>query len=309
MGARSHLAAGLVAVAAAGALLSCGGGGNATTERTPAADAASLARKAFGRNPAARSGRIDGSIRITVKGVAAYREPVTMSVNGPYRHRPGSTLPDYAIDMGVRDRGVTLTSLGGRSYVSLGSTGYEIPAAARRGLVASSAKGHNGLTRTLEQFGIAPWRWEIDKRVGPTETVDGVPSVRVDTGVDVAAVLRDANTLAGLLDSLGLARANALPAQIPAAARRVLATSVTSAKGTSWIGRKDGVMRRARMTIAFKIGKSQRPRVGGISALTVAAAIRVTDVGTAPRIRAPETLSPFSSFELALEALAEDARR
>jgi len=41
-------------------------------------------------------------------------------------------LPDYAVELGARDNGVGLTALRGRSYVSLGSTGYALPAEVRR---------------------------------------------------------------------------------------------------------------------------------------------------------------------------------
>lgn len=311
MGIRPRSAVGLAALATALGVAGCGGdGGNAdrsATKAESANDPAALAKRAFGPNAAAATGRIDGGVTITVKGVRGFAEPVTTSISGPYRHRKGSALPDYAIDMGVRDRGVTLTSLRGRSYLSLGTTGYEIPATVRRRLVRSAAKGRNGLTRTLEQFGVAPWRWEIDKRVAGTERIAGVQTAKVQTGVDVGRVLRDANTLAGLLGALGLARANGLPSEIPPDARRVLARSVTAAKGASWIGLADGVMRRAAMTIDFRIAPDERARVGGISSMKVAGRVEITEVGRRQTIQAPASLAPFSTLQDAFDALAEDA--
>lgn len=301
-------AAGLAVLGATLGLLACGGPGDSrsgSTASAPAATPAGLAKKAFGPNRTARSGRIDGKVTIAVTGVPGYREPITTSISGPFSYRKDAALPDYAIDMSVRDRGVTLTSLRGRSFLVLGTTGYELPAAIRRRLARSSAKGRNGLTRTLEQFGVAPWRWEIDKRVGAVQTVNGVRSVRVDTGVQVGRVLRDANTLAGLLGALGLARANALPAEIPPDARRILVRSVAAAAGTSWIGLQDGVMRRAAMSIRFAIAPAGRARLHGISALTVSGQVDVTDVGRPQQIEAPGSLAPFSSLKVAFDALAE----
>lgn len=304
---RRRCAAGLAALAAAIGPAACGGDEGGSSTAAPAGDPAALAKRAFGPNAAAAMGRIDGTVQITVRGVPRFAQAVTAGVRGPFRHRPGRALPDYALDLSVRGNGVTLTSLRGRSYVGLGTAGYEIPRAARRRLVRAARKGRNGLTRTLEQFGIAPWRWEIDKRVGGLERVDGVRTVRVDTGVDVGRVLRDANRLAGLLGSLGLAQANGLPAEIPPAARRILARSVQAAKGASWIGVDDGVMRKASMTIDFAIPQAQRARLGGIASMRVAARVAVTAVGSSPRIDAPASLAPYSSFKLALDALAEAA--
>lgn len=314
MGIRPRSAVWLAAFATALGVGGCGGGGGGDGDDGASAkpadratEPAGLARRAFGPNAAAATGRIDGGVTITVKGVRGFGEPVTTRISGPYRHRKGSALPDYAIDMGVRDRGVTLTSLRGRSYLSLGTTGYEIPGSVRRRLVRSAAKGRNGLTRTLEQFGVAPWRWEIDKRFAGTEQVAGVQAAKVQTGVDVGRVLRDANTLAGLLGALGLARANGLPSEIPPAARRVLARSVTAAKGTSWIGLADGVMRRAAMTIDFRIAQDERAQVGGISSVKVAGRVAITEVGRRQTIEAPASLAPFSTLQETFDALADEA--
>ena len=312
MGARPRSAVWLTAFATALGVAACGGGGGgaddtSATEAPSSNDPAALAKRAFGPSAAAATGRIDGGVTITVKGVRGFGEPVTTSISGPYRHRRGSSLPDYAIDMGVRDRGVTLTSLRSRSYLSLGTTGYEIPRGIRRRLVRSAAKGRNGLTRTLEQFGVAPWRWEIDKRFAGTERIAGVQTAKVETGVDVGRVLRDANTLAGLLGALGLARANGLPSEIPPAARRVLVRSVAAAKGASWIGLADGVMRKAAMTIDFKVPKGKRGQVGGISSVKVAGGVEITEVGRRQTIDAPTSLAPFATLQDAFDALADDA--
>lgn len=312
MGDRARPVVWLATLATALGLLACGGGDDddaSTDAPNPANEPAALAKRAFGPNAAAATGRIDGGVTVTVRGVRGFGEPITTSISGPYRYRNGSSLPDYAIDMGVRDRGVTLTSLRGRSYLSLGPAGYEIPRSVRRRLVRSAAKGRNGLTRTLEQFGVAPWRWEIDKRVAGTERIGGVQTARVETGVNVGRVLRDANTLAGLLGALGLARANGLPSVIPPEARRILVRCVMSAKGASWIGLADGVMRKAAMTINFAIPKAKRAQLGGISSVKVAGAIEITEVGMRQTIDAPRSLAPFSTLQDAFDALAEDAAR
>ena len=303
----------LLALLAAVSLASCGGGSDendgARQAAEPAQDVAALARQAFGPNKKARSGRIDGRIDITVKGARGFREPVALSMSGPYRGRQGAALPDYAIDLSVGDRGVGLSSVHGRSFVILGTTGYEVPAQVRRRLARSAARGANSLMRMLDQFGIAPWRWETNKRLGATEQVDGVPTVRVDTGVDVDRFLRDANTFAGVLSSLGVARANGLPRRIPDSARRILAASVRSAKGASWIATSDGVMRKAGLTIDFAIPQRRRARIGGISSVKVVAQVLVSEVGSTPKIAAPRTLEPFASLQVAFDALAEDVQR
>jgi hypothetical protein len=303
-----RVASALGVLAAALLVASCGGDAKdsgAAGEAKGAVDVAALGKRAFGPNANARSGRIDGEIEITLGGVPRFAEPFSITNSGVFSYRKGAALPDYALDVGVRDNGVTLTSVGGRSYVSIGSTGYEVPAAVRRRLVRTSARGRNGLTRTVEQFGISIGRWETNKRPGPTEVLDGVQTRRVDTGVNVGRVLRDTNILAGLMSSLGIARAVGLPSEIPPAARRILVRSVRSSKGASWIGVRDGVLRKAGLTIVFAIPKAKRAALGGISSAKVVASVNITDVGRPQTIAKPSPLGNYADFQLGLDALAD----
>ena len=238
-------------------------------------------------------------------------EQFSAGVSGPFRLRRDASLPDYDLEIGARDYGVGLTSVGGRSYVSLGSTGYALPPAVRRRLVRSAGQGCNGLTRTLEQFGIAPWRWETDRVAAGTGRLDGVAVRHVTTGADVGRILRDANTLLGFMRSLGITRAIGLPDEIGPAARRVIVGSVTSFAGESWIGTQDKVLRRAGFRMTFVVPRAQQAAVGGITRGTVVGRLDVTQVGRRQRIAAPATIGPFADFAVGLDALgdAQDARR
>jgi hypothetical protein len=307
---RALLRLGLPLLAAL-AFTACGGGsGSGARHATsaPTRDADALVKQAAGRNRAARSGRIDAEITFDLKGAAGFAKPFSTTLSGAFRVRNGSALPDYEIDMGVRDNGVELSSVDGRSYVSLGSTGYELPARVRTRLVRASARGANGLTRTLEQFGIAPARWETDRRIAGSEQLDGVQVVHITTGFTAGRILKDANTLLGLLASMGIARATGLPASITSRARRIIVRGVRIKQGESWIGLRDKVLRKAGFTMTFKVPTADRSKVGGISAGTIHAELDVSEVGKAQRIRPPDTLRPFSEFELALDTLG-DARQ
>jgi hypothetical protein len=298
-------------VTASLALASCGGG---DAKKSPAGgdlggDGARLTKQASGPNRAARTGVIDGTVSFTLKGLPGYEE-FSNSVSGPFSYRKGAALPDYELEIGARDYGVGLTSVGGKSWVSLGSTGYALPADVRRRLVRSSAKGSNGLTRTLEQFGIAPWRWETKQRVAGFERLDGVQVVRISTGAEVGRILRDANTLLGFMTSLGLTRATGLPHEIGPAARRVIVHNVKSFKAASWIGVKDHVLRRSMFTMTFAVPAKDRAKVAGISAGTVVGDLNITEVGRPHEISKPSTVGSIDDFRVGIDAVgdAQDAK-
>jgi hypothetical protein len=291
---------------AALALASCGGG---DTKTSPAGgdlggDGARLTKQASGPNRAARTGVIDGKVSFRLKGLPGYEE-FSNSVSGPFSYRNGASLPDYELEIGARDYGVGLTSVGGKSWVSLGSTGYPLPGDVRRRLVKSSAKGANGLTRTLEQFGIAPWRWETKQRVAGFERLDGVEVVRIATGAEVGRILRDANTLLGFMNSLGLTRATGLPREIGPAARRVIVHNVKSFKANSWIGVKDNVLRKSGFTMTFAVPVKDRAKVAGISGGTVVGELNVTEVGRPQEISKPSTIGSIDDFRIGIDAVGD----
>ncbi len=298
----------LGALAASLILLSCGGGESDDAPKaggTAKLDGARIAAEAAGPNRAARSGRIDGSVELTLTGVKEFAEPFSLSVSGPFEYRKGAALPDYELENGVRNNGVGVTSLGGKSWVSLGSTGYAMPAAVRRRLVRASSRGRNGLTRTLEQFGIAPWRWETEQRVAGTERIDGVEVYHVTTSFNAGRILKDANTLLGFLASLGLTRATGLPHELTRRARRVVVAGVTLKQGASWIGVKDKVLRKAGFTMKFTIPKADRAKIGGLSGGTVVGELNVTEVGRPQKISAPASIGSFPDFQLGVDAVGD----
>lgn len=302
----------LVALAATAVLLSCGGGtsGDASEDGgAPKLDAVKLVAEAAGPNPAARSGRIDGSVQLTLTGNAEFAEPFSVRVSGPFQYRKGAVLPDYELAAGARDNGIGLTSLRGKSWVSLGSTGFTVPAAVRSRLVRASARGRNGLTRTLEQFGIAPWRWETDQRIAGTERLDGVEVYHVTTSFNAGRILKDANTLLGLLASLGVTRATGFPDVISRRARRIVVAGVTLKQGASWIGVKDKVLRKAGFTMKFTVPQADRARIGGISGGTVIGELNVTEVGRPQQISAPATTGSYSDFQLGVDAVGDARQR
>lgn len=301
----------LGALAASILLLSCGGDGGAGDDGAsnppagPEPAAVRLLQRALGPTAEARSGHIDGRVEMKLTGVPEFAEPFAATVRGPYSYREGAALPDYELELGVRDNGVGLTSLRGRSWVLLGSTGFRLPDDIRRRLVRLSARGKNGLSRTLEQFGVVPWRWETNQRLAEKTKIDGVEVQHITTGFTAGRILKDANTLLGLLSSLRLTRATGLPDVIPRSARQVIVRNVTVKQGHQWIGVAAPAIHRSGFTMKFTIPKADRAKVGGISGGTVVGELNVTEVGRPQRISAPASTGAFRDFQAGVDAVGD----
>jgi len=256
-------------------------------------------------NAKANSGVIDGEVELALKGVPEFSEPFTSSVSGAFALREGAELPDYALEIGARNYGVTLTSVGGRSYVTVGTTAYELPASIRRRLVRNAGTGGNGLTRTLRQFGVRPWHWETEERIAGTETIDGVQTTHLRTSFNAGRMLRDANTLLGVLRSLGITRAVGLPPAITARARRLFVGAVTSKAGESWFGVADKLRRKSGFTMKVRVPRADQAALGGITGGTVMGRLTTSELGRPQQISAPTRIGSFEDFRLALDALGD----
>ena len=310
----ARLIAALVASLASLALLSCGGGDDDTTAKDKngkangdkaQAAAVKLIKDSAGDNPKASSGVIDGGVEIAITGVPEYEEPFSATLTGPFQYRKGQALPDYELELGARNYGVTLTSVKGKSYVTIGTTAYELPAHIRQRLIRNAGTADNGVTKVFAQFGVRPWVWETEQRIAGTETIDGVKTTHLSTSFNAGRQIKDATTLLGVMRSLGITRAVGLPPTISAKARRLYVSTVTSKVGDSWFGVADKVRRKSGFTLKFKVPTAARRMLGGISGGVVKGGLTVTDVGKPQRITAPTELGSYADFQLALDALGD----
>ena len=76
----------------------------------------------------------------------------------------------------------------------------------------------------------------LDQPLDQLPGVGGVKTTHITTGFNAGRIIKDADTLLGLLRSLGITRAIGLPPKIGAAARRRFVKGVTTKQGASWIG-------------------------------------------------------------------------
>ena len=267
---------------------------------TTHAAAVKLIKQAAGPNAKANSGVIDGAVEIAL-GASRTTRPSRRrqrAVSVPQ----GRGAARLRARMSVRDYGVELSSVGGKSYVSLGETGYAMPPAVRRRLVRSPARGENGLTRTLEQFGIAPWRWETDQRV-TAPSASTVSSVAARHELQRRPPAQGRETLMGVLSARHHAGRRAARAD-PGERTPVRCDHGHLEGRDSWFDPAEKVLRKSGFTLKFKVPEAaggarrdlRRQVVGRLS---------VTEVGKPQKIEAPTELGSYADFQLALDALGE----
>ena len=298
------------------ALAGCGGGTSASRPGAAApaaatADARPLLAQTFGPNPAARSGVLSGAIDVHVTGIPRFRDPVTLTMNGPFSQAPGGP-PAAHLSLGITVPkgviGADMVLTGNQILFGLGSTAYRIPDAVAGPIRAPLVGARNALAAVLDVFSLAPQRWAQDPRIAGGATLDGTDVIHVTAAIKVAAFFRDAARFAQVLTAFRASDLALLPREITPAAQAALVRSVRTATGELLIGRADHVLRRAKLNITLVPSVADRRLLGGISTARIVGNLHVTEVGSSPPITVPTDLRPYSELKLLLDTLAASAR-
>jgi hypothetical protein len=300
-----------------GALIGCGGDSKSddasSAEKSNGANSAEvrkLLRQTFGPNPKATSGKLSGTVDINVKGAPRYREPVQVTLSGPF-NQSGSSPAEAILSVGLQLRG---GALGGelvlvddRVVIGLGSSGYSIPPSIAGTIRGPLAKTDNGLSSVLAVFGVAPQRWAKNPRIVGDEKVAGEDTIHGTAEIHPSRFFLDVARLMKVLTSLRITEIVGLPRGIDRTARVALARSVKSATGDVWTGAEDKVLRKATFAMRLKPSSKDR-RTLKFSSLSLKGELNVTEVGTPQKIQTPKIAGTFDDLQTTFDALAESVK-
>ena len=287
-----------------------GGGSEAKAGAPNSPEVKKLIRETFGPNENATSGKLSGTIDIVVKGAPRYREPIQITMSGPF-NQSGSSPAEANLTVGLQLRGGSiggeLVLIDDRVLIGLGSSAYTIPPSIAGPIRRPLAKTSNGLGSVLAVFGIAPERWAKNPRIVGNERVAGEDTIHVTAEIDTRRFFLDVARLTKILTSLRITEIVGVPTAVDRPARSALVRSVTRATGDVYTGVDDKVLRRAAFDMALKPSAKDR-RALGFSSLTLKGELNVTEVGTPQQIEAPKVVGTFDDLQTTFDALAESVK-
>jgi hypothetical protein len=300
-----------------GALIGCGGDSKSddasSTEKSKGANSAEvrkLLRQTFGPNPKATSGKLSGTVDIKVKGAPRYREPVQVTLSGPF-NQSGSSAAEANLSVGLQLRGGALGGelvlIDDRVVIGLGSSGYSVPQSIAGTIRGPLAKTDNGLSSVLAVFGVAPQRWAKNPRIVGDEKVAGEDTIHGTAEINANRFFLDVARLTKVLTSLRITEIVGLPREIDRTARVALVRSVKSATGNVWTGADDKVLRKATFDMSLKPSSKDRKTLK-FSSLSLKGELNVTEVGTPQKIETPKIAGTFDDLQTTFDALAESVK-
>jgi len=295
--ARTHRFIALLCLAVfAAALTACGGGNSA--------DATDTLNKAF--STPIQSARIDLEVSIKLDGVPQLKDPIKLSVQGPYESGGSQTIPKANWDISASAAGQNFSagfvSTGENAWVQFQGQSYEIGSAAvaqinKQIKQAASTNKQKGLS----QFGIDPRNWLEDAKSEGTDTVAGVETNHVSATLNVGKLLDDLNQI---VKKAGSSISGSSSAQLSPSQKKQIQDVVENPTFDVYAGKDDNVIRRLSADIAFKVPSDKQAQVGGLKSGTVSFSIEFADVGKPQTITPPTNAKPLSALTSQLGGLS-----
>jgi hypothetical protein len=297
----------LLAVCAALLLAACGGG---STQ-----EASTLVRQTFGGTHKIDSGRLAFNLTVNPSGSRTLTGPISLSFSGPFQTEGPGKLPQSAFDVTVSALGnaasITIISTGNKGYVTFEGQSYQLPQRTFQQLESSfgqlgSSTVSSGGSGVLGKLGIQPVHWLENPQVVGTETVGGVSTTHIHSGVNVAALLGDISTFLSRAGSLGVSGAATLPHGISPASRQKVAREVQNPSFDLWTGQADKTIRKLAIGLTLPVTGTASTVLGGLRSAAIGLSLQYADLNQPQTITAPTALRPFSEFQTKLNALVQE---
>jgi hypothetical protein len=308
----------VLALVAALALSACGGGDSSSSAGS-GADAGALLKDTFGADHPIRSGRVDATLDVSLDGLASLSQPLNLHLNGPFQSNGGTKLPDFALDLDLQggDKPITIGAVfaQGGGFLTIEGQAFDLGATTYKAFKdgyekakqASSSSKTKSDGSSLSALGISPIRWLKDPKNVGDEDIAGTQTVHLASGVDVPKLLEDLSTLLGKAKGVtaagGAATGTAVPTQLTAQQRDLIAKSVKSAKVDVWTGAKDHTLRKVAVNVQVDVPADLRSQANGLKTGHVIFSITIAQLNQAQKISKPADVRPISQLRSALTDL------
>lgn len=269
-------------------------------------DVKSLLDKAF--SSPIKSANVKLDLQVKVDGVQQLKDPIKLSLTGPYESGASKTIPKVDWDIAVNAAGQSfsagLVSTGDNAFVNFQGTSYEVgtQAIAQVNRQIQQAAGKSSSKKGLGDFGVDARNWIKDAKEEGDEKVAGADTTHVSAKLDVGRFLDDVNQLAqkagNQLQSGGSVQ------QLTAAQKKQIQDVIKNPRFDVYVAKGDNTIRRLSADLPFDVPKNQQAQVQGLSGGRLSFSIEFADVGKPQTIKAPTGAKPITELTSKLGGLS-----
>lgn len=268
-------------------------------------DVKSLLDKAF--SSPIKSANVNLDMQLKVDGVQQLKDPVKLTLQGPFESGASKTIPKVDWDIAVNAAGQSFSagvvSTGQNAFVNFQGTSYEVGTQAIEQVnkQIQDAAGKND-KKGLAQFGVDARNWIKDAKEEGDEKVAGAETTHVSANLDVGRFLDDLNQLAqragNQLQSGGQVQ------QLTDAQKKQIQDVVKNPSFDVYVAKDDDTIRRLSADLPFEVPKDQQAQVQGLSGGRLSFSIEFADVGKPQAIKAPTGAKPITELTSKLGGLS-----
>ncbi|MHB1538707.1 MAG: hypothetical protein ACYCUM_03510 [Solirubrobacteraceae bacterium] len=274
-----------------------GGGGGNPVNAHETADVA--LQQTFESGRKIQSGRFELELTVSGTGSSVLAEPVGIKASGPFEESGAGKLPRFDVALAISGNGHSLTagavSAAGKVYAELEGSAFVLPSSATSALEKSYAQASKaaGKGSTLSALGIEPSRWLTHPAVKGEPTLGGEATTEIEGGLDLSALLKDANRLSGTAGATGLGGATG---SLSPSLLSSIAKAVESATVTVWTGNAKHVLRRLTLDASLAPKGEAAKALGGLTSAKLTLAVGLSHIDEPQKIEAPAKARPLSSL-------------
>lgn len=234
----------------------------------------------------------------------------SIELSGPFEIVPGKKLPrariTYTVSSGGRSQEVTLLMTGDKAYSLIKGQAYELPPTATKQLESATkdlSKGSKGKQQGLSGLKLNFDKWLQNPQVEQGPTIDGTPTWRTASGVNVIAALQD---LTGSLGTLSSVTGETVP-KVKKSQIAAINKQIKGARVVVYVGKYDGIMRRMDMTMFFKTPADAAASTGGITGGSMALRVAISEPNQPVDVKPPKNPLPYSALQSLVAGQASQA--
>ena len=293
----------IVVIALPAGLAACG----SSSSGSGGESASTLLKQTFTGTHHVNSGNLSLNLTVDPSGSATLMGPISLRFGGPFQARGPGKLPaeDFTISVSAlgKSGSIGLLSTGTAGYVTLQGTSYRLPAATFQKLASSFSQipsGTSSGSTTLSSLGINPLKWLTNPTIVGNETVGSAQTTHIRAGVNLAALLVDANKF--LAKAVSASGSTKIPTAIPLATRQRIASEIKSPSVDVWTGNSDETLRKLEINLSLPVSGKASTTLGGMKSAALGMTLQYADLNQPQTVAAPPKVRPFTEFEAKVQS-------
>ena len=279
----------------------CGGsdddeGGGAATD-----DVNALLEQTFTGEKKIDSGKLAVNFTLEAQGEGAdeLQGPVKVTLEGPFDATDQESMPKFALDASLQGAGQNLqagaTSTGDKGFVSFQGTEYVVADQVFEQFktqyeqAREQAESQQGEQQSFATLGLDPRKWLVDPKTDGEAQVGDTDTVKITAGIDMDALLDDADKALEQAAALGATQGQPIPERLTDEQRRQVTELIKDPTIEIYTGKDDTILRRLVLTLGIDV-----PDSGGTG--TMSLDISITDLNEPQDIAEPADAQPFDQL-------------